>query len=319
MKEHLSVMLNEVLDAIDEPEKVLCVVDATLGLAGHSIKILEKCASARLFGFDQDAEAREIAGERLAPFEGRFEIVAQNFRTISELRERDDFDGADVILFDLGVSNLQITEPERGFSFQNDGPLDMRMDSEDSTEHHRRAEEILQNADIKELTEIFRNYGEERYAYEIARGIVRSREHGGELHTTTELVELIRRILPAPVQRKMGGHPARKVFQALRIAVNDEINALNEALDGALEVLKPGGKMIVISYHSLEDRMVKLRFRKWKDEEAGEPAPRKALVPCEEEIEANYKSRSAKMRIFQKYEEDTEYETDGSEEDSEDA
>lgn len=304
MKEHLSVMLNEVLDSIKEPESVKTIVDATLGLAGHSSKMLEKCKNAFLYGFDQDAEAREIAGGRLAAHAGRYEIVAQNFRTIAELKDRPDFDGADVILFDLGVSNLQITEPERGFSFQNDGPLDMRMDSEDITEHYQKAEDILANADIKELTEMFRNYGEERYAYQIARGIVRNREHGGELHTTTELVNLIREILPAPVQRKMGGHPARKVFQALRIAVNDEINALNEALDGAASVLKPGGIMIVISYHSLEDRMVKQRFRKWKDEDIGEPSPRKAQIPTDEEIEANYKARSAKMRVFMKYEAD---------------
>lgn len=297
-------MLNEVLEAIDEPERIKNIIDATLGLAGHSLRMLEKCPAAFLYGFDQDAEAREIAEQRLSGFSGRFEIIAQNFRNIADLKDRPEFAGADIILFDLGVSNLQITEPERGFSFQNDGPLDMRMDGEDITEHHKKAEEILKNADIKELTEIFRNYGEERYAYEIARGIVRDREHGGELHTTTDLVDLIRRILPAPVQRKMGGHPARKVFQALRIAVNDEINALNEALDGALAVLNPGGKIIIISYHSLEDRMVKQRFRKWKDEDTGEPKPRKALVPSEEEIEANYKARSAKMRIFMKYDAD---------------
>lgn len=308
MKEHQSVMLNEVLSSITEPEKVGTIVDATLGLAGHSSKMLEKCASASLYGFDQDPEAREIASQRLEGFQGRYEIVAENFRNIADLKERDGFEGADIILFDLGVSNLQITEPERGFSFQNDGPLDMRMDTEDLTEHHPKAAEILQTADIKELTEIFRNYGEERYAYQIAKGIVRSREHGLELHTTTELVDLIRKILPAPVQRKMGGHPARKVFQALRIAVNDEINALNEALDGAASILKPGGKVIVISYHSLEDRMVKQRFRKWKEEEIGEPVPRKAQIPSEEEIENNYKARSAKMRVFMKYEAEKEEE-----------
>ena len=175
---------------------------------------------------------------------------------------------------------------------------------------YKRQEEILRTADIRELTEIFRDYGEERYAFQIAKGIVRHREHGGELHSTTELVELIRRILPAPVQRKMGGHPARKIFQALRIAVNDEINALSEALDGAAELLNPGGKAIVISYHSLEDRMVKHRFRKWKEDELGEPVPRKAILPTEEEIERNYKSRSAKLRIFQRYEEDDEKEGD---------
>ncbi len=303
MKEHLSVMLHEVLTAIDDGMNVRTAVDATLGLAGHSIEILKKCPAAFLYGFDQDAEARGIAAERLAPFTPRFEIVADNFRNIGVLKEKEGFAGAEVILFDLGVSNLQITEPERGFSFQCDGPLDMRMDADDDEPRRPKAEEILRTAGIKELTEIFRDYGEERCAFQIAKGIVRHRERGGELHSTGELVELIRKILPAPVQRKMGGHPARKVFQALRIAVNDEINALSEALDGAAELLNPGGKIIVISYHSLEDRMVKHRFRKWKEEGLGEPNPRKALLPSEKEIEANHKSRSAKLRIFQRYEE----------------
>lgn len=297
-------MLGEVLASIDRPECVKTIVDATLGLAGHSIKMLDRCAEAKLFGLDQDAEARAIAAERLAGHHGRFEIVADNFRNISALAERPDFNGADVILFDLGVSNLQITEPERGFSFQDEGPLDMRMNADGEEADGETAANILSRASIKELTEIFRNYGEERYAFQIAKGIVRNRENGGELHTTTDLVELIRKILPAPVQRKMGGHPARKVFQALRIAVNDEMGALSEALDGALSVLNPGGKIIVISYHSLEDRMVKQRFRKWKEEDVGEPNPRKAQLPTDEEVEANRKSRSAKLRVFEKYEED---------------
>lgn len=301
MKEHLSVMLHEVLDATDGDIDIRTVVDATLGLAGHSIEILKKCPQAFLFGLDQDAEARAIAAERLAPFAPRYEIIADNFRNIADLKSRKGFSGADFILFDLGVSNLQITEPERGFSFQYDGPLDMRMNAGEDGSDIQTAEDILRTYDIRDLTRIFREYGEERYAYQIAKGIVRHREHGGELHRTTELVALIRDILPAPVQRKMGGHPARRVFQALRIAVNDEMGALSEALDGALTLLNPGGKMVIITYHSLEDRMVKHRFRKWKEEGHGEPNPRKALLPSEEEINANYKSRSAKLRIFRRY------------------
>ena len=260
MKEHTSVMLDEVLAAAASLEKLDVFVDATLGLAGHSSRVLEAFPSAKLYGFDQDAEAREIAAERLAPFTGRWSIIAANFRRMAELADEPDFAGADAVLFDLGVSNLQLTEAERGFSFQNDGPLDMRMNADAGAEG-RTAADILAEADIAELTAIFRDYGEERYAFQIAKGIVRNREHGGTLTTTSELVELIRKILPAPVQRKMGGHPARRVFQALRIAVNDEMGALDEALDGALSILNPGGKIIVISYHSLEDRMVKHRFR----------------------------------------------------------
>lgn len=307
MKEHVPVMLDEVLNAAASLDKLDVFVDATLGLAGHSSRILEAHHDAKLYGFDQDAEAREIAAERLAPFAGRWTIVADNFRHIAELAGEPGFAGADAVLFDLGVSNLQLTEAERGFSFQNDGPLDMRMNTA-AADEGRTAADILAEADIAELTAIFRDYGEERCAFQIAKGIVRNREHGGKLTTTSELVDLIRKILPAPVQRRMGGHPARRVFQALRIAVNDELGALDEALDGALSILKPGGKIIVISYHSLEDRMVKHRFRKWMEDGAGEPKPRKALLPSEEETELNHKSRSAKMRIFRKFNEENDKE-----------
>lgn len=300
MREHVPVMLTRVLQAIQPWEDIKLAVDATLGLGGHSLEILKHCENARLIGFDQDPQAREIAKQRLAVYKERVEIVAGNFREIACLTERDDWQGADAILFDLGVSNLQITEGERGFSFQQDGPLDMRMDCGTSDEQTLTAEEMLATSSIKQLTEIFREYGEDPFAYQIARGIVRDRENGGELRTTQDLVALIRKILPAPVQRKMGGHPARKIFQALRIAVNDEMLALDEALDGAVKVVAPGGKIVVISYHSLEDRMVKKRFRLWAEQDLGEAKPRKALVPSAEEIEANFKSRSAKLRIFRR-------------------
>lgn len=300
MREHVPVMLTRVLQAIQPWEDIKLAVDATLGLGGHSLEILKHCENARLIGFDQDAQAREIAKQRLAVYKERVEIVAGNFREIACLTERDDWQGADAILFDLGVSNLQITEGERGFSFQQDGPLDMRMDCGTSDEQTLTAEEMLATSSIKQLTEIFREYGEDPFAYQIARGIVRDRENGGELRTTQDLVALIRKILPAPVQRKMGGHPARKIFQALRIAVNDEMLALDEALYGAVKVVAPGGKIVVISYHSLEDRMVKKRFRLWAEQDLGEAKPRKALVPSAEEIEANFKSRSAKLRIFRR-------------------
>lgn len=299
MTEHVPVMLAEVLEAIRPWDEVKLAVDATIGLGGHSLGILRSCKSAKLIGFDQDAQARQIAEERLSPCLGRFEIVADNFRNIGSLAERENWRGADVILFDLGVSNLQITEPERGFSFQEDGPLDMRMDSGEGQKGGLTAATILEEWSIKELTGIFREYGEDPFAYQIARGIVRNRENGNELHTTGDLVALIRKILPAPVQRKMGGHPARKIFQALRIAVNDELAALDEALDGAIRIAAGYGKIIVISYHSLEDRIVKKRFRQWTENELGQARPRKALVPSESEIEKNFKSRSAKLRIFQ--------------------
>lgn len=301
MTEHVSVMVNEVLAAMRPWETVRLVVDATLGLGGHAGHILRSCGNAFLIGFDQDPYAREIARANLSEYEGRFEIEADNFRHIEKLTERNGWPGADAVLFDLGVSNLQLTDSGRGFSFQEDGPLDMRMDGAERRNSALTAEDIIKEWPICELTRIFRDYGEDPFAYQIARGIVRNRERGEMPRTTGELVELIRRILPAPVQRKMNGHPARKIFQALRIAVNDEINALNEALDGAAEILAPGGRIIAISYHSLEDRMVKRRFVKWKDDGRGEPKPRKALIPTEEEVEGNHKARSAKLRIFESY------------------
>lgn len=299
MKEHVPVMVNEVLEALMPWEKVRIAVDATLGLGGHTGFILKNCIDAYVIGFDQDPFARKIAQDNLSQYSGRFEIEPDNFRHIEKLKDRPGWTGATAVLFDLGVSNMQITESERGFSFQEDGPLDMRMDAAEETNSKLTAKEILDSWSIRELTEVFRKYGEEQYAYQIARGIVRNREAGENIVTTGDLVELIRKILPAPVQRKMGGHPARKVFQALRIAVNDEMNALEEALDGSLKILVPGGKIIAISYHSLEDRIVKTRFRNWQEEGLGQARPRKAITPTETEIENNHKSRSAKLRIFE--------------------
>lgn len=299
MKEHIPVMVDQVLEALKPWEEVGTAVDATLGLGGHSGYILDRCFNSFVIGFDQDPFARELALENLSRFSGRFEIVAENFRHIEKLTQRPGWTGATAVLFDLGVSNMQITESERGFSFQESGPLDMRMDASEGTNSKVTAKDLLDEGSVKELTEIFRKYGEEQYAYQIARGIVRHREKGKRLETTADLVELIREILPAPVQRKMGGHPARKVFQALRIAVNDEMDALEEALDGSIKVIRPGGKILAISYHSLEDRIVKTKFRKWEEEGLGRSKPRKAITPTETEIENNHKSRSAKLRIFE--------------------
>ena len=304
MNEHVSVMVDEVLEALRPWENVELVIDATLGLGGHSGHILRSCDNAKLIGFDQDPQAREIAEKNLSNYGERVEIVADNFRNIDSLLDRDGWQGASAVLFDLGVSNLQLTKSERGFSFNEDGLLDMRMDEGDVCNSKSTAAEIINEWSVNELTRIFREYGEDANAYRIAKGIVRHRETSGEIRTTFELVGLIREILPAPVQRKMGGHPARKIFQALRIAVNDEMSALEEALDGAIKVLSDCGKIIVISYHSLEDRIVKHRFKRWQDDFMGRMEPRKALLPTDEEIERNYKSRSAKLRVFLKKKEE---------------
>jgi 16S rRNA (cytosine1402-N4)-methyltransferase len=306
MPAHIPVMLHEVLDIFKThiaPDGSELFIDATLGAGGHAEAILTRFAASALIGFDQDGQARRIAGERLAHFGERAMIVPENFRGISRNLLsgiaprifRDPAGGANGVLFDLGVSNMQLTTPERGFSFQDDGPLDMRM-SPDSGDPS--AADLLAEMDLREMTRIFRDYGEERHAYRIAKGIARARESGELPGTTADLTALIRKILPAPVQRKMGTHPARRVFQALRIAVNAELEALREGLAGALEVCADGGVVVVISYHSLEDRIVKTAFREWDGAGRGRILTKKPLVPEEREVEGNRSARSAKLRAF---------------------
>lgn len=297
MNVHVPVMLPQILDIYREHVRrsgAVLFVDATLGAGGHAAGVLNVFPGATLVGFDQDEQARELAGDRLAEFGNRLRIVADNFSEMGQLLDSSDWPGADGILFDLGVSNMQLTTPERGFSYQDSGPLDMRMDRNSGSS----AADILSECDVRELTRIFREYGEERYAFQIARGIVRAREQGRAPKSTADLTALIREILPAPVQRKMGTHPARRVFQALRIAVNAEMEVLDRGLDAAIEIAGDGGVILVISYHSLEDRMVKRRFLRWADEERGQVIARRPLFPPEEEVESNRSARSAKLRVF---------------------
>jgi 16S rRNA (cytosine1402-N4)-methyltransferase len=292
-------MLNEVMDIFMSRVPLdagAFFIDATLGGGGHSRAVLEKYRGMRLVGFDQDESAREIARERLAEFGDRVRIVGENFIEMFESLEDSERDeGACAALFDLGVSNMQLTTPERGFSYQSDGPLDMRMNASGSS---LRAWDILRDCDERELTRIFRDYGEERNAFTIARAITRSRTTGNLPATGAELTALIRRTLPAPMQRKMGTHPARRVFQALRIAVNSELDVIPEGLMGAYESVRGGGAIIVISYHSLEDRIVKRTFRHWTEEGYGRTLTRKPVIPSEKERESNRSSRSAKLRAF---------------------
>lgn len=302
MVTHISVMVDEVLEIFEKniaAEGDFVVVDATLGAGGHSEAILEKFENCTLIGFDQDDMARGMAAEKLSRFDGRFQIVPANFSSMSKDFISDYLpDGASAVsgvLFDLGVSNMQLTTPERGFSYQDEGPLDMRMNADDGGE---LAFDLLNELDARELTKIFREYGEERYAFQIARGIVRARERGELPDTTAGLTALIRKILPAPVQRKMGTHPSRRIFQALRIAVNHELDVLAEGLEGALDVCGEGGVIVAISYHSLEDRIVKRTFLKWAGEDMGTVLTRKPLLPKESETEKNKSARSAKLRAF---------------------
>ncbi|MDR3331156.1 MAG: 16S rRNA (cytosine(1402)-N(4))-methyltransferase RsmH [Synergistaceae bacterium] len=295
---HIPVMLNEVMEIFAErisSDSQPLFLDATLGAAGHASALLEKFPQGRLIGFDQDGQARNTAYEALSAYGGRARIIGDNFRNMRQLCSEPGWTGADGVLFDLGVSNMQLTTPERGFSYQDEGPLDMRMDSVGGGES---AANLVARLDVRELTRIFRDYGEERHAFQIAKAIVRNRERGGILATTTDLTALIRTALPAPVQRKMGTHPARRVFQALRIFVNSELDVLIEGLEGASIVTRNSGTVIVISYHSLEDRIVKRTFLRWVKEEKGKILTRHPIVPDEDEIQRNRKSRSAKLRAF---------------------
>ncbi len=299
MKQHIPVLLNEIIEFIKILQNPSIILDATLGLGGYSEAFLKTFPDVKVLGIDVDKTAISIAEERLAKYGDRFESLQCNFKDIIQIRKEPDFQ-PDVMVFDLGISNYQITEPARGFSYQDDGPLDMRMNDTGTEVESITAAEVINTFSAVEMSDIFRVYGEEKHAWKLAKGIVRYREKNGYLETTSELVAAIRDILPAPVQRKMGKHPARRIFQALRIYVNDELENLREGLKASISVINNNGMIIVVSYHSLEDRIVKHTFRQWKQEGLGNILTRKPVIPTDEEIEKNSKARSAKMRVFQK-------------------
>lgn len=291
--EHVPVLLDEILLFLSDRENsVERVLDCTLGLGGYTVAILKTFPRARVWGIDQDTEALAIATERVSDHGDRFHLVHGNFSAVDALV--GDEAPFDAILFDLGVSNLQLTSGERGFSFQEDGPLDMRMD----TSSPLSAADLVNESSERDLADIFWMFGEERFARAIARAVVRFRERNGRIDRTSTLVQIIRSSLPAPVQRKMGGHPARRVFQALRIAVNNELEALTLGLRGAKALCRDGGSILVVSYHSLEDRIVKHLFREWQEAELGTVRTRRPITPSDEETVRNHKARSAKLRIF---------------------
>ena len=250
--------------------------------------MLERFPASEILGIDRDPYALNFSRERLASYAQRFSAMQKNFGDISDLPGIDAFD---VLVFDLGVSNMQLTTPERGFSFNNDGPLDMRMNPDSSSPS---ASDVLRDSDAKTLAEIFRTYGEERYARKIAQAVKSS---PSPITTTAGLVALIRETLPQPVQRKMGTHPARRVFQALRIYVNNETGEL-ESLLKAIPEVNSSALVVFVSYHSLEDRLIKHAFRKWQNDGKGKILTRHPLLPSQEENERNYKARSAKLRAF---------------------
>ena len=283
---HNPVMLNEVLDFIRQHEHSR-ILDGTLGLGGYSEKFLNEFPDCFVLGIDRDEKAIEFSRDRLKNFADRFEALQLNFSEINSINSPFN-----VYVFDLGVSNMQISDSSRGFSFQNDGPLDMRMNPNDK--NLLTARDVLENYNEKDLAKIFFDYGEEKFSRQIAKAVKNTRN---ELKTTGDLVNLIRETLPKPLQRKMGTHPARRVFQALRIFVNNETQELENLLK-SLKKIKSGALIIFVSYHSLEDRLVKKNFREWQQENLGKILTRHPLTPSENEVAENYKSRSAKLRAF---------------------
>ena len=306
---HVSVMPEETIRGLLTDRSGI-YVDCTLGGAGHSGRIAEQLTeNGRIIGIDQDAEAIEAAGKHLAGSRCRVDIVHDNFRNLDAILEAQDAPLVDGVLFDLGVSSHQIDDAERGFSYMQDAPLDMRMDPNGLL----TAEDIVNDWDEAELNRIFHEYGEERWSKRIAQFIAEARTEK-RIETTGELVDIICRAIPKAVRRAAGGHPAKRVFQAIRIAVNDELGILENAFRAAVRHLKPGGRIAIITFHSLEDRIAKNTLRemargcicppelpvcvcnhKPEIKQLG-----KAIQPGKDELAENSRSRSAKLRIAEK-------------------
>jgi 16S rRNA (cytosine1402-N4)-methyltransferase len=305
---HESVLLDESLEFLDLSKRS-SIIDATLGLGGHTEKILSsKEFSGKVFGLDQDQTHLDFAKERLKKFGDRFVPVHGNFGNLESLLEEQSI-SYDGILFDLGVASPHLDLAARGFSFHEDGPLDMRMDK--TSEH--TAADIVKNYEQEELAQIFWRYGDEPMSRAIARAICEDRVDT-PFEITTQLAELIVSVYRSS-RKRTAKHPATRVFQALRIAVNDELNVLDRSLDAVIGSIEKGGRIVVISYHSLEDRMVKRRFRQEANPCVCPPKQpictcgkearlriitRKVVVPSDEEIERNPRARSAKMRVAEK-------------------
>ena len=309
MFDHTTVLLKETVDGLNiNPQGIY--VDCTLGGAGHSEYLVQQLSSeGRLICFDQDTTAIENAKIRLAAYLDRVTFVHSNFRYVKEELQKLNIEKIDGILYDLGVSSPQLDTPERGFSYHHDAPLDMRMDQTAPLS----AFHVVNEWAYEDLVRIFFRYGEEKFSKQIARKIEEARKHA-PIETTGQLVELIKEGIPAPARRK-GGHPAKRVFQAIRIAVNDELGAAEDSLVDAIEALKIGGRISVITFHSLEDRLTKSIFKEASslpDLPPGLPVipdeykptlkliTRKPIVPTEEELEENNRSRSAKLRVAEK-------------------
>ena len=309
MFEHKSVLLEETIESLNiKPDGIY--VDGTLGGGGHAFHVCERLGeNGRLIGIDQDEAAIEAAGKRLSPFKDKVTIVRSNYENIRSVLEGLGIEKGDGICLDLGVSSYQLDTPERGFTYREDVPLDMRMDQR----QEKTAADIVNTYSESELYRMIRDYGEDKFAKNIAKHIVRARE-AKPIETTGELTEIIKAAIPMKM-RVTGGHPAKQTFQAIRIELNRELEVLNQSIDTMIELLKPGGRLCIITFHSLEDRIVKTKFRNNENPcicppdfpvcvcgrtSRGRVVTRKPIVPTEEEIEENSRAKSSKLRVFER-------------------
>lgn len=306
---HYSVMLNECLEGLEiKPDGIY--VDGTLGGAGHSSQIAQRLgANGRLIGIDQDSEAIEAAGRRLEPYKSKVTIVHDNYRNTAQILKDLGISKIDGMLLDLGVSSYQLDNAQRGFSYRFDAPLDMRM----NRENNLSAYEIVNSYSESELFHVIRDYGEENFAKNIAKHIVQRRQTK-PVETTFELNEIIKAAIPAKMRVKEG-HPSKRTFQAIRIECNSELEVLKESIGELIDLLSPGGRLCIITFHSLEDRIVKTAFKNAQDPctcppsfpvcvcgkvSKGTVVTHKPILPSEAELEENSRSKSAKLRIFEK-------------------
>lgn len=307
--EHKSVLLRETVDSLNiRPAGIY--VDGTLGGGGHAFEVLKRLGpEGRLIGIDQDADAIKAATERLESMKERVTIVRNNYRNIREVLESLGISKVDGIYLDLGVSSYQLDTAERGFTYRENAPLDMRMDQR----NEKTAADIVNEYGEMDLYRVIRDYGEDRFAKNIAKHIVREREKS-RIETTDQLVEIIKAAIPAKI-RAEGGHPAKRTFQAIRIELNKELEVLNESIDTMIRLLTPGGRLSIITFHSLEDRIVKNRFRTNENpcicppdfpvcvcgrKSMGKVITRKPILPDETEMEENKRSKSSKLRVFER-------------------
>ena len=295
---HKSVMLDEVISFI-KPGKGDIIVDATIGAGGHSRQILKMIEpDGLLIGIDRDAEILKIAGKSLSKISDIYKLYQADYVDLDYILDKLEISKVQGILLDLGVSSLQLDSLERGFSFSKEGPLDMRMDRTKGI----TAEDLLKRLSEKEMADIFWRYGGEGRSRRIAKAIIQERRMGTEIKTTTQLAKIVEKALytPGKYQKKRKIHPATRVFQALRIAVNDELKSLEYFLNNVCEFLASGSRIVVISFHSLEDRLVKSAFRKGQDASSLKILTKKPLSPLDSEIRENVRARSAKLRVAER-------------------